>query len=217
MPKQDEMTIAETYDLFGPQFWNDLAEVTREARRHLNTLYRNWSTMDALTRNSLMGQVHVLTTIDIYERIKSICEPRGYLEEFGWDIALGVGNAKIDSKDPQYNSKIITLYYWLLARYFYWLDRLGVLFRVAPPNLFASDILEEMRKEAMGGRRRVDFASAKAMSLKAPPLEPELEAEAQAEAEAQEQAEAEAQEDADAEAQAELGDEDHPEEPNADV
>ena len=146
--------IAETYDLFGPQFWNDLAEATRDARRHLNTLYRNWSTMDALTRNSLMGQVHVLTTIDIYERIKSICEPRGHLDDFEWDIAFGVKEAETDSKSPQYHSQIITLYYWLLARYFYWLDRLGVLFRVAPPNLFASDILEEMSREVLGSRKK---------------------------------------------------------------
>ena len=153
MPDRPE--IAETYDIFGPQFWNDLAEVTREARRHLNTMYRNWSTMDALTRNSLMGQVHVLTTIDIHERIKAICEPRGYLDEFEWDIALGVKKAQAGNpEDPQYNSRIITLYYWLLARYFYWLDRLGVLFRVAPPNLFAADILAEMRREAQGSRKK---------------------------------------------------------------
>ena len=173
MPDTDRVEIAETYDLFGPQFWNDLAEATRDARRHLNTLYRNWSTMDALTRNSLMGQVHVLTTIDIYERIKSICEPRGHLEDFEWDIAFGVKKVETDPKDPQYHSQIITLYYWLLARYFYWLDRLGVLFRVAPPNLFAADILEEMRREVTGERRSRLVLGSKPKKESLPELEEE--------------------------------------------
>ena len=142
---EDRPEIAETFDIYGPQFWNSLDETTREARRHLSTLYTNWSTMDALTRNTLMGRVHILVTIDIYERIKAICEPRGHLEDFEWDIAIGV-KKQAASPEPDY-ARIIAMYHWLLARYFYWLDRIGVLFRNAPPNLFATDILEGMRRE----------------------------------------------------------------------
>jgi hypothetical protein len=134
--------VAETYDK-DVQFMINLENAMTGARQVMNALNRDWNNIDALTRQETMRRAHVIVTIDLYNRIKALAEPRGFLDQFEMDIAVHV---KDMGKKPD-AARIMDLYFQLLARYQFWMDKMGILLQNIPPNLFASALIEEMEEE----------------------------------------------------------------------
>ncbi len=156
MPKRrdDDTEIERTYDkdmLFLQSLRNDM----NSARQSLAGLEHNFSTIDPLTLGDRLRRVHILVTIDLYNRMKSLSEPRGYLTDLEYDIYKCIAPVrKISQDDPLYYSSIIDTYYVLLARYDYWLDKLGILLQNEPPNIYVDSILEGLEQELSSERLR---------------------------------------------------------------
>jgi len=142
MPTSERPEIAETYDK-DVQFMQNLENSMTAARQILNALNRDWNNIDTMSRQEALRRAHVMVTIDLYNRIKALAEPRGYVNDFEMDIAVHVKNL---GKSPS-PARIMDLYFQLLARFQFWLDKMGILLQNVPPNLFASQIIEDMQEE----------------------------------------------------------------------
>lgn len=147
--------IEETYDR-DMAFLTNLGNAMTDSRRLIKSVIKDWATMDPMTKNETIHRIHADVTIDLYERIKSLAEPRGYATDFEWDVATMVKEVEDElvPNDPAYESKILVLYSRLLARYQFWMDRMGILLQNRPPELFADSIIEAMEAEYKQFRMR---------------------------------------------------------------
>ena len=145
--KRDIPEIAETQAL-DLAFLTNLENTMTDARRIISGVVKDWAILDPQTKNERMQQLHSMVAVDLYERIKSLCEPRGHLTDFEWDVGTMVEETLlVPMTDPTYEAVILQLHTRLLARYQFWMDRMGILLQNRPPELFAISIIESMEEE----------------------------------------------------------------------
>jgi len=172
MPEDDRTDVRETYEK-DIQFLANLENSMMEVRRLLNAAVRDLQSIDEMTLNETMSRAHTAIVSDIYYRVQALAERRGQKENFEYDIALQIHDAgKLDPESSEYHSRLIELYFRLLARYQFWMDQLGILLTNAPfdPN-FAQDLIEAMQTEfrveqrKRREREKVDEETAKLRAL----------------------------------------------------
>ncbi len=149
MPSDKE--IAETVEK-DVQFLQRLGDTMTDARRLLNALVRDYSTMDDMTLNETMTRVHYMVK-DLYARVRELADRRGKLAEYKYDIAALVSEP-LSNLDPDVHSKLIDRYLNMLSRFQFWLDRMDILLTNVPFNAnFTAELIRDMHKEFRASKR----------------------------------------------------------------